>query len=182
MHPTGWLTLALDWGEAGLTVVTVVGLYALTILASRLLGQRQFSSLSSYDLAFTFALGAIIGRGVLVVTNLSGAALALVTMFVLHAGLGWLHHHVEAVHRFTQNRPILVVADGEVLSAGLRRARMSRTELRQCLRSHGVGSLDEVRAAILERSGEVSVVPVASRLDHALLTEVVGARELAPSE
>lgn len=170
-----WRLVGINWVQVMETVVGAVGLYGLTIVASRLLGQRQFSTLSSYDLAFTFALGTIIGRGVLVRTNLAGAAVALVVMFALHAGVGWLHHHVAAIHVFTQNAAVLLVADGQVCPGALARAEMSLVELHQSLRARGHGSLASVGAAILEPNGQVSVIATSAELSEEFLDGVVGA-------
>ena len=55
-------TLGMTWGQAGLVVITAVAVYATTLAASRLFGQRQFATISTHDLVFVFALGSIIGR------------------------------------------------------------------------------------------------------------------------
>lgn len=170
-----WTELGMDLAEVGMTVVATVGLYLVTIVASRVLGQRQFSTLSSYDLAFTFALGAIVGRGVLVKPSALNAAVALVLMFALHAGVGWLHHNVGTVHLFTQNSPILVVAHGQVMQEALGQAGMSSVELHQLLRGRGHGSLQDVGVAILEPNGHLSVITADTALSPRLLEGVEGA-------
>lgn len=166
--------LWLSWTEAGLVVLTATVVYVLTIAAARLYGQRQFSRLSSYDMVFTFALGSVIGRVVLVRTSLSAAVLGLVTLFSLHALTGRLHHGVRRVHETIQNRPVLLVADGEVQEDLLERAHVSRWEVRQALRSAGHGSYRPVRAVIMEPSGEFSVLDGAEELDRQFLADAVG--------
>lgn len=52
--------LGLSWNELWFTVLTAVGIYAIMIALSRLYGPRQFSTSSSYDLAFVFGLGSVI--------------------------------------------------------------------------------------------------------------------------
>lgn len=149
-----WLTAT----EAWVTVVTATVVYLAVIALSRIFGQRQLSNSSSYDMAFVFALGSLVGRVVLVRTSLAVALLGLTTMFVLHAGTGWLHHHVGWIHDLLQNDPVLLVAEGRVVDEGMRAAHVSDAELMQALRLHGRHSLDGVAAAILERSGGISVL------------------------
>lgn len=168
--------LGMTWSQLGLTIVSAVGVYTAMIVLSRIFGQRQFSASSSYDLAFNFAMGSLIGRTVLVRVSLLNAVIALCTMFVLHAGVTWLHHNVSAVHDVIQNRPVRLVADGVVLPEALRMTGTSRVEVYQAVRLHGHGSLDDVAAVVLERSGEVSVVGSAQRLDDDVFGEVVDTR------
>ena len=104
--------LGLSWTEAGLVVLTATGIYLAVVVLSRVFGQRQFAQSSTYDLAFVFALGSLIGRVILVRTSLLAAVVGLVTMFLLHSATGWLHHHNATVHRLMQNRPVLLVAHG----------------------------------------------------------------------
>lgn len=171
--------LSLSWTEAWLTVLTATGIYFATILFSRIFGQRQFATSSSYDMAFVFALGSVIGRVVLVRTSLLTAVLGLATLFVLHSATGWLHHHVRFVHELVQNPPILVVADGELLVDSLERAHVSRDELRQALRLAGVTSMDEVSAVVLERSGSLSVLR--GDVEPDLLADVEGSGRVTRS-
>ena len=170
--------LGMTWDEAALTVLTAVGIYAAIIAFSRVFGQRQFSTSSSYDLAFTFALGSLVGRVVLVRTSLLTAVLGLAVMFTLHAVTGWLHHNVRAVHRAIQNPSILVVAHGRVLEKGMRMAKLSHAELQQQLRLAGVGALDQVDAVVLERNGRVSVISAGTPLDERVFDSVPNRGEL----
>lgn len=170
--------LGMTWGDLALTVVTATGIYLAVIALSRLFGQRQFSISSSYDLAFIFAMGALIGRVVLIRTSLLNAVAGLFTMFVLHRLMGWLHHHVPIVHRAVQNDPVLLVAHGEVVEENLRRARTSHVELHQQLRLQGIASLEDVSAVILERDGNVSAVRKGARLAPEVFADVLGGKRL----
>ena len=88
MSSTWATTLGMTWQEAAFTVVTAVVVYTTVIVLSRVLGQRQFTVSSSYDLAFIFAMGTLVGRVVLIRTSAANAVLALVTMSVLHDVIG----------------------------------------------------------------------------------------------
>lgn len=171
--------LWLSWTDAALGVVTAIAVYGTMIAFSRIFGQRQFSASSSYDLAFIFALGTLSGRAILVRPSLGGALVGLATLFVLHALTGWFHHNVSWIHDVIQNRPVLLAAKGELLHDGLTRASTSELELRQELRLHGVGSLQQVHAAILERNGAVSIITTDTDVDPDTFTGVVGADILA---
>jgi len=59
-----WNELGITWSQLWLTVVSAVGVYVGILALSRIFGQRQFASSSTYDLAFNFAMGSLIGRPV----------------------------------------------------------------------------------------------------------------------
>ncbi len=170
--------LGTTWADAGLTVVVALAVYVTIIALSRVFGQRQFSRSSTYDLAFVFALGSLIGRVILVRTSLATAVIGLVTMFVLHTATGALHHRVPAVHRLIQNAPRLVVADGELVDEQLAQGHLSADEVYQELRLSGHGSLDGIRAVVLERNGSLSVIPDGARVDDDVFHEVLGRERL----
>ncbi len=170
--------LGLTWTEAGLVVITAVGTYTVMLLLSRIFGQRQFTQATTYDLTFVFAIGSLIGRVILVRVSLGAAVLGLVVLFCLHAATGWLHHHVPAFHRLTQNRPILLAHGGEVLEAALRDAHTSHLEVYAAVRLQGLASLEDTLAVVLERSGEISVIRRGVSVQEGLWREVAGSERL----
>jgi uncharacterized membrane protein YcaP (DUF421 family) len=170
-----WNELGMTWTHLWVTVASAVGVYVAMLALSRFFGQRQFATVASHDLAFNFAMGSLIGRTVLVHVSLLNAVVALVTMFALHSGVNWLHHHVRVVHRAVQNRPVLIVREGQLVDGALHRASTSRAELNQELRLAGFGSLEDVGFAVLERNGSFSVLGRSVRTDPEMFDEVVTA-------
>lgn len=173
-----WGQLGLSWTEAGLTAITATTIYLAIILLTRLLGQRQFATSSTYDLAFIFALGSLIGRVILVRVSLGTALVGLVVMFALHGAVGWMHHRIDVVHDVIQNPPILLLAHGEVIDGNVKRARTSRYEIHEALRLRGLGSARDAAAVILERNGEFTVIEETRELAPEVFEEVVGREHL----
>ncbi len=172
-----WAQLGMTWSQVWLTIATAIGVYVAILALSRLFGQRQFASLSTYDLAFNFAMGSLIGRTVLVRVSLLNAVVALCTMFVLHTVTGRLHHRSSLLHNVIQNQPILLGAGGRLLDDALHRSGTSHEEVFQAARLQGLGSLDDVAAVILERNGQLSFVG-RQRLDAGVFGEVAGKETL----
>ena len=172
--------LGMSWTEAWLTVITATVIYFVVIALSRAFGQRQFATSSTYDLAFVFAIGSVVGRVVLVRTSLATAILGLGVMFTLHAAAGWLHHHVAWIHDLMQNKPILVVANAEIVAEGMQRAHLSEYELFQALRLDGRASLEGIHAVVLERNGQLSIIEDGAPLSPDVMQEIIG-RERLPA-
>jgi uncharacterized membrane protein YcaP (DUF421 family) len=70
----------------------------------------------------------------------------------------WLAFHSPAFAKFAVPKPLLLVRNGRLIAANLRREFITREELVAKLRAHGVDDLREVAKAYLESDGEVSVV------------------------
>ncbi len=55
--------------------------------------------------------------------------------------------------------PIVLIEDGRVLERNVHRERLTRHELEEQARLSQIASLDDVRWAVLETSGEISFIP-----------------------
>lgn len=160
-------------GETALTVVvTTIGIYLAFIALVRITGPRALSSTSSFDFACVVAFGAILGRTVLLTDpTLAIGVVALVSFLALQALLG-LGRQNARLYRWLNPSPILLVADGELLSENMRRAHVVEDEVRQAVRRAGARSLSEIRCVVLERNGALSVVRSLDAVDPWLLTDV----------
>jgi uncharacterized membrane protein YcaP (DUF421 family) len=63
-----------------------------------------------------------------------------------------------AFHRVVSSEPTLVVENGKVLEVALRRELIRPADVEAAARSHGLGSLDEAAAIVLETDGSFSVI------------------------
>ena len=70
-----------------------------------------------------------------------------------------------------QNEPVLLMRDGEILDEALEKTRVARSDLIAKLREANVTDYSQVRAAVLETTGDVSVLH-GETLDEALLEGV----------
>jgi uncharacterized membrane protein YcaP (DUF421 family) len=171
-----WIRAAKD--APLMIVLSAVALYVLLILYTRLVGLRSFSKMSAFDFAITIAIGSILASVTLwqKPTLLEGAV-ALGVLFGLQFVVGNLRKRVPGVTALIDNRPLLLMDGTEVLSDHLRRANMTEADLRAKLREANVTRLEQVRAVVMESTGDVSVLhapPDAPAIDDALLADVQG--------
>ncbi len=64
--------------------------------------------------------------------------------------------------RLIEGTPTVLIEDGELIEPHLRKEGMERQELEMVVREHGIDPLAQVRLAVLETDGSVSIVPTAS--------------------
>lgn len=129
------------------------------VLFVRLAGLRAFSKMSSYDFAVTVSFGSVLAGTVLNPdVTLWHGILAMGVLFAVQWGIGWLRSRSSFVEGAADNRPVLLMRDGEVLQANLARTRVTMDDLRAKLREANVLDLGQVRAVVLETTGDVSVL------------------------
>ena len=80
------------------------------------------------------------------------------SILILNGIVAWLTSRYKQVERVVELSPTILVKHGRILRANLRREQLSMAELRADLRQQGVSSLNDVRYAILEENGRLSVI------------------------
>lgn len=142
-------------------VVTVGGLaYVAVVAVLRVSGKRTLAKLNAFDLVITVAFGSTLASISLSqdVALLEGAAavalLAAAQFLVAVVTTRW-----PSVRHFVTAEPVVVLRDGELFEQVLERERLTAGEIRQAVRSTGLGGLEHVAAVVLETDGTLSVIP-----------------------
>jgi uncharacterized membrane protein YcaP (DUF421 family) len=138
-------------------VLRTIFVFVLILIVTRAVGRRELSSLEQIDLILLVVMGDLVQQGITQSDNsVTGTTVVIVTMAVLVVGTAWLGFRFKRLRPILEGEPIVVVADGKVLEKNLRRQRMTVEELGAEARMAQIGSLDEVRYAVLESNGKVS--------------------------
>ncbi len=141
---------------AARTTVVLVWL----VLGLRLLGKRQVGQMNLYDLVLVMALANAVqnamtsGKGDLSV-GLVSAGVLLLGGRVLTAVFVRAPRLEEAV----LGTPVVVINYGQLLLDNMRREHITEDQVRTALRQHGFAEPAEVKVAVLEVDGTLSVVP-----------------------
>jgi uncharacterized membrane protein YcaP (DUF421 family) len=140
-------------------VLRSVFVFFLILLITRAVGRRELSSMEPFDLILLVVIGDLVQQGVTQSDySLTGATTVIVTMAVLVVATAYLSFRFRRLRPLLEGEPTLLIADGRVLERNLRRERMTLDELRAEARQHSIGSLSDVRFAVLETNGRLSFV------------------------
>ena len=138
-------------------VVRAIFVFFLMLVITRAVGRRELSSMEPFDLILLVVMGDLIQQGVTQSDySLTGATIVIATLAVLTVVTAYASFRIRALRPLLEGSPIVLVADGEILDRNLRRQRVTREELRAEARQQGIGSVADVRFAILETSGKIS--------------------------
>lgn len=167
-------------GWSNLLRILIVGLlaYVSLVLFLRLSGNRTLSKMNAFDLIVTVALGSTLATVLLSKdVALAEGAVALALLISLQFIITWTSVRYRWVRRLVTGEPLMLLYRGEFLVAPLRRARVTRDEIRSAIRSSGIGDVTSVEAVVLETDGSLSVVKRPSESGKTSLEGVRGPKQ-----
>ena len=138
-------------------VLSTMLLYAYVVVLARLFGSRSFASFTSYDFLTNVAAGSLVASAIMG-QNIVEGSLGLAVLVILQALVSGGAARWRWLSRASDNAPVVLVAHDQVQDRAMRRARVTRAILAQHMRRAGALSLNEVRFAVLESGGQISIV------------------------
>ena len=152
-----WITVTPD--TLVKVLLSILLLFTGIIIITRIAGLRTFAKMSSFDFAATIAIGSILASIVLNSDqSLVKGVIALAGIIAFQALFALLVRKSKPFKKWATNSPILLMKEGEILHSNLSATNMSEDDLIAKLREANVFDLSEVHAAILESTGDVSVL------------------------
>jgi uncharacterized membrane protein YcaP (DUF421 family) len=138
-------------------VLRATFVFFLILVVTRAVGRRELSRMEPFDLILLVVIGDLVQQGVTQSDySLTGATTVIATLAVLTVLTAYVSFRVKSLRPVLEGNPIVLVADGEILDRSLRGQRVTREEVRAEARLQGIGSLADVRFAILETNGKIS--------------------------
>ena len=135
--------------------VIFLALYALV----RLMGKRELGQMTPFELIVLVVIGDLIQQGVTQNDfSMTGAVIAISTIAFWALVMSWASYLWPRAERLLEGEPRVIVRDGELLTANLRRNRLTRSEIESEMRLAGIGHLGDVAWAILEPRGKISFI------------------------
>jgi uncharacterized membrane protein YcaP (DUF421 family) len=140
-------------------VIRAAVIFTFLFVLMRMLGRRELSSMEPFDVILLVVIGDLVQQGVTQSDySVTGALLAVSTIALLTVLVSWTTLRVRKLRPVLAGEPIVLVESGEVVERNLRRQRLTVEEVEQEARLEQIGSLGDVRWAILETNGEISFV------------------------
>ncbi len=142
-----------------LVALRSVAMFFLTLIAMRVMGKRSVAQLAPFDLTVII----IIGSAAAVPLEEEGISLwngivPILVMSFLQYVLSVINLHWRGAEKITQGMSTPIVVNGQILHDNRKRERVSLSDLHIILRQKGVDRIEDVALAVLEPTGEVSVI------------------------
>lgn len=149
-------TLSLPWWEFSLRALIV---YIFLLGTLRLTGRRQIGQLSPFDFVMLFILSNAVQNSMNGGDNsVTGGLILVVTLIVAHWLISYFTFKYKGFAQMVDGKPEVLIHKGVLQKATLKKERITNDELDSILRRNGVNDISEVKIAIVEGNGEISVI------------------------
>jgi uncharacterized membrane protein YcaP (DUF421 family) len=133
--------------------------YLFIIICMRIFGKTEVSQLSITDFVFIMLISnavqnAMVGPD----ASLEGGLVAATTLFVMDAFFKRCLYRFPYFGKIMQGSPITLIRHGKIQQKAMQNTMLTRDELMEALREHGVSTINEVDMAVLETDGAISVL------------------------
>ena len=140
-------------------VLRAAAAYWILLLAVRLIGRRTASMMAPFDLVvlFLFAgatITAVLGDD----HSLTAAFSAVCTIGLMHLAVSWVKARSAWFGRIVDGTPVIVYEHGAWHDDRMRQLRIEPQDVMAAARQRGLERLEQVRYAVIERDGKVSII------------------------
>jgi uncharacterized membrane protein YcaP (DUF421 family) len=165
-----WLAIVFSY-PAGMQLLGIVGrsvvIYLAVVFGMRLLGTRPLGRLSAHDFVLVIVISNAVQNALVGGDNtLAGGLVSAATLLVMNQIFTWLTQRYPQIEKSLIGEPVVLIDDGTAQPDAMQRQGITHDELMAALRGHGMEKIEEVRLAILETDGSISVVPSGSGTQH----------------
>jgi len=142
------------------TVLRAAFFYVFLLVAFRIMGKREVGSLTPFELVTLLLIPETASQAIVRDDfSLVNAMLACTTFLGLAFMTSILTHRFASVERVVEGQSRLLVRHGKFIDKHMNRERIVPDEVLSEVHRSGLESLDEVKWAILEDDGTITVVP-----------------------
>jgi uncharacterized membrane protein YcaP (DUF421 family) len=138
-----------------------LAVYFFLLLVFRLSGKRTLAQTTPFDLILLLIISETTQQAM--VDNdhsMTNAALLILTLVGADLLLSVLKLRFQPLHRLLEGLPLVLVREGRTLDERMKRSRVDKDDVLSAARlQHGLERLEDVRYAVLETSGEISIIP-----------------------
>jgi uncharacterized membrane protein YcaP (DUF421 family) len=146
-------------------VVRTVVVYIGVLLVLRMAGKRELGQMTVFDLVLILLIAnavqnAMVGPD----SSLQGGLVAAAVLVVCNLGVAIVRLRGGVWGRLIEGVPTVLIQDGHFVSPHMRRERLDEDDVERILREHGIASLSDVKLAVLETDGAITIVPEGSQV------------------
>ena len=143
------------------SVLRAAAVYLFLLVVFRLAGKRTLSQITTFDAVLLLIISESIQQAMIDTDNsITNAFLLVLTLVGLDILLSLAKRRLRRLERLVDGVPVIIIADGEVRDRAMHEERIDVGDVLAAARSHhGLERLDQIKYAVIEQSGEITIVP-----------------------
>jgi len=142
-------------------VIRGVAIYFTLLVIIRLSGRRTLAQMTPFDLVIVLVISETTQQAMLGDDfSITNSVLLILTLFTTDIALSYLKRWSNRTARLIDGVPTVLVSNGVYDEAALKGSRLQRDDVMEAARTQqGIESVKDIRFAILEVSGNISIIP-----------------------
>jgi uncharacterized membrane protein YcaP (DUF421 family) len=142
------------------SVLRIAFIYFFLMIAVRVMGKREMSEMSPFELVTLLMVPEIFSTALAREDySMTHATVGVATLFTLVFITSLLTFRFKRIERIVEGEPTILVSDGKAIERNLKRERVTADEVFTEIHKVGLHELQQVRWAILEPDGKISIIP-----------------------
>ena len=143
------------------SIIRAFAIYAIMLVLFRIVGTRTLSQTTTFDLVLLLFISEAIQQALIDNDNsMTNALLLVVTLLGINVLLSLVKERSKKFEQLVDGTPVVLVEKGTIHRTRMEKDRVDEADILESARlAHGVERMDQVKYAVLEKSGEISVVP-----------------------
>ena len=143
------------------TVLRALCVYAFLLVVLRISGKRTLANLTPFDFVLVLILSETVQEALIDSDrSMTNAALLVTTLIGIDVLLSWVKERFPAISRLLDSTPVVIMQDGEMKRDRMEAERVGEDDILHAARKQeGTSRLDEIDYAIVETSGDITIIP-----------------------
>ena len=143
------------------SVFRAAAIYFILLLVFRVSGNRSIGQITAFDFVLLLIISEAIQQAMITTDySVTNAFLIIVTLVGLDIMLSLWKQRSEKVARVLDGLPVLVIANGKPLHDRMQKERVDESDILHAAREkHGLERMDQIKHAIVEATGGISIIP-----------------------
>lgn len=134
-------------------------IYIIVLIVMRLMGKREIGQMQPFELAISIMIADLASIPMTDIgIPISNGIIPIMGLLVMHLVISVLNMKSGTLRGLICGKPTILIYRGKIDEEKLRAERLTLNELEEKLRSNNVMNLEDVEYAILETSGDISVI------------------------
>ncbi len=134
--------------------------YFFLVFIVRIVGRRPGKQLTPFEFILIFFLGGLMLTAIVAQdASVTNAFCQIVAIAAAHYGLTMARSRSDTVAKLLDGTPLILMESGQWRAKTMRKMRIKDDDVMERARDQGLKTLDEIETAVLERNGEISIIP-----------------------
>jgi uncharacterized membrane protein YcaP (DUF421 family) len=142
-------------------VIKATVVYLVLLVLFRIAGKRTLAEVTPFDLVLLLIISEAVQQAMIDSDNsLTNAILLVCTLVGLNVLFSEIKRRFKTAEHVIDSAPLLIVENGKPIDEHMRKERIDVDDVLDAAREYqGITSLQQIRYAVLERNGKISIVP-----------------------